>query len=100
MTETKTPQPMSDLDLDFAYNAAYWSGRARQADAQRAAEQRLRDLKGQTVQVVAGRKVPLGTSGVCFWSGEGRYGWRVGFTTADGETVWTDARNVEADVAS
>jgi hypothetical protein len=99
MTETKTPATTAVdpfLQAEFDANRSFWAGQAAAAKAQEAARQRLLALKGQTVVVVKGRKVPLGTTGVCFYSGEGRYGWRVGFETADGETVWTDVKNVKA----
>ena len=60
--------------------------------------------KGRMVKVVRGRKVPIGAIGVVFWMGEVNYDpykrWgnatkRVGFKADDGETYWTDARNVE-----
>jgi hypothetical protein len=52
--------------------------------------------KGRTLRVVRGRKVKKGTEGRCFWVGESQWGKRVGMTLANGETVWIDARNVEA----
>ena len=82
------------FDADAAAYAAYWSGQAAAAKQQEEGRKRLLALKGQTVTVVKGRKVPIGTTGRVFWSGEGRYGWRVGFETADGETFWTAASNV------
>ena len=52
--------------------------------------------KGVTVRVVRGKKVPIGTTGVVIWFGEGKYGPRVGIKpAAGGEAVWTDAKNVE-----
>jgi hypothetical protein len=62
-----------------------------------------REVKvGKTVQVVKGRKVAKGTEGVVFWVGPDRYkssrwgtSYRVGFTTADGEKVFTAMTNVE-----
>jgi hypothetical protein len=93
MTETQTSYHPDQADFDA--NAAFWSGRAAAAKAQQEAERKLWALKGQTLVVVKGRKVPIGTTGVCFYSGEGRYGWRVGFETAAGETVWTDVKNVD-----
>ena len=67
---------------------------ARRA-AQRAEEERKAPRKGRTLRVVKGRKVPKGTEGVCFWVGESQWGKRVGMKVA-GETVWVDAKNVEA----
>lgn len=53
-------------------------------------------VKGQTVTVVKGRKVPKGTTGTVAWIGEDNYGnARVGFKTADGEMVFTAQSNVE-----
>ena len=49
--------------------------------------------KGDTVEVVKGRKVPVGTKGVVLWAGEGHYGkWRIKLTS-DGEELWTSATN-------
>lgn len=53
-------------------------------------------MKGRTIKVVKGRKVPVGTVGTCFYVGQGDYGMRVGLKTAAGETLWTAASNVEA----
>jgi hypothetical protein len=92
MTETQT----TPEDLDFAANKSFWAGQAAVAREQEEARQRMLALKGQTLVVVKGRKVPVGTTGVCFYSGEGKWGWRVGFKTDAGETVWTDLRNVKA----
>lgn len=83
------------MDNDAAANAIYWSDRARAAKAREAAIDAIYAMKGQDVVVVAGRKVALGTTGRCFWVGEGRYGWRLGFNTADGETIWIALSNVE-----
>lgn len=49
---------------------------------------------GKTLKVVAGRKVPKGTVGECFYYGEGQWGYRVGMMV-EGEKVWTAASNVE-----
>lgn len=56
--------------------------------------------RGDTVTVVKGKKVPLGTSGVVFWTGSNQYGERIGFKNAsDGETVWISTVNVTANSA-
>lgn len=80
---------------DFDANRAYWSGRADAARELQEAERRLRDMKGKEVEVVRGRKVPIGTRGTVFYSGKGKWGWRIGFTGTDGGEYWTDAYNVE-----
>lgn len=86
----------TDYDqIDFDANRAYWSGQARAAEEQKAAERRLWDMKGQEVTVVKGRKIPIGTTGIVFYSGEGQWGWRIGFTTPSGEEMWTSLQNVE-----
>lgn len=54
-------------------------------------------VKGQTVTVVKGRKVPKGTTGTVIWMGEDDWGnERVGIKTADGDSVFTAKSNVEA----
>jgi len=64
-------------------------------------------VKGQDVRVVRGRKIPLGVTGRLFWVGgpyfytawQNRHGgdgsYRVGITTAAGETFFVDVKNVE-----
>jgi hypothetical protein len=95
MTETLTSKTYDADQADFDANAAFWKGQALAAAAREEARARLFALKGQTLVVVKGRKVAHGTTGICFYSGEGKFGWRVGFETAAGETVWTDVKNVE-----
>lgn len=51
-------------------------------------------VKGDRITVVGGRKVPLGTSGVCIWVGDGNFGMRCGLKTADGTVHWTALKNV------
>lgn len=82
-------------EIDAQFNAQYWAGRAAESRRIEAAIAEMRALKGQTVKVVKGRKVPVGTIGDVFWVGEGKYGWRVGFEDHEGTTHWTDVSNVE-----
>lgn len=59
------------------------------------------ESKGQTVKVVRGRKTPIGTVGQIIWTGEDNYGNdRIGLRTAEGETHFTAASNVEVIVDS
>lgn len=51
--------------------------------------------KGDRVVVVAGVKVKKGTTGKVFWTGETKFGLRVGFTDDAGGTLWTAMGNVE-----
>ena len=51
--------------------------------------------KGKQVEVVKGRKVPVGTTGEVIWIGEKQWGWRVGIKDADGEVHWTAETNVK-----
>ena len=51
--------------------------------------------KGVTVDVIKGRKIPIGTRAVVFWVGESSYGDRVGLMI-DGEKVYTALTNVKA----
>jgi hypothetical protein len=59
-------------------------------------------VKGDTVKVVKGRKVPVGTEAKVFWRGEDRYKsgrwatfYRVGLELPDGERVFVAEENVE-----
>lgn len=77
-----------------------WQGEQRAAhQAWCRAQETLTDLhyvaKGAPVKVVKGRKVPVGTTGECFWIGEGTWGTRVGLRDEAGETHWTAITNVE-----
>ena len=67
-----------------------------EAEAKRQTEAEAKMVrKGKTVRVIKGRKVPVGTEGVCIWHGDGKYGRRVGIKTAAGEVHWTAETNVE-----
>ncbi len=69
----------------------------RQIEAAEARQREAEEAKpGRECIVFKGRKVPVGTKGRCFYRGTGKYGERVGLTTAQGETVWTAAQNVRA----
>lgn len=61
---------------------------------------RLADLKaparGKLCRVVKGRKVPVGTEGVCVGLFDGSYGMRCGISDAEGTVHWTATSNVEA----
>lgn len=81
-------------DVDAFWSQQYWAGRARHYEAVEAARREMFAMKGQQVVVVKGRKVPVGTTGECFWVGEGKYGARVGFKDAEGEVFWTAYANV------
>lgn len=50
--------------------------------------------KGKEIEVVRGRKVPIGTRGECFWMGENRWGVAVGIRLANGEAAFTAITNV------
>lgn len=64
---------------------------ARQAEI----ETMKRNVKrGNVVEVVKGRKVPVGTIGTVFWKGYS-YGERVGLETESGERFFTAKSNVE-----
>lgn len=63
--------------------------------AKRAAAEAAKPAKGKTLKVVKGRKVPVGTTGVCIWVGAGTYGTRVGIKDAAGDVHWTAESNVE-----
>lgn len=58
---------------------------------------------GKQLQVIGGRKVPIGVEGTCIWVGVYHRGFsrwadsalRVGLKTALGDVYWTDAKNVQ-----
>lgn len=50
--------------------------------------------RGEAVEVVRGRKIPVGTKGKLISTGESQYGHWVRFTTEAGEDVLTNAGNV------
>lgn len=73
-----------------------WREAKAAADAERIA-QAQRDgqiIQGVTVQVVKGRKVPIGTVAEVAWVGESNYGMRVALLI-DGERVYTALTNVQ-----
>jgi hypothetical protein len=72
-----------------------WRARKAAADLSRIATAQ-RDgtiIKGVTVDVIKGRKVPVGTRAEVTWIGDGGYGPRVGLLI-DGEKVYTALGNV------
>jgi len=77
---------------------AYRKQKADEAARERALEEVKRELsleKGKYIKVVKGRKVPIGTEGLCIWHGPGTWGMRVGLKTKEGEVFWTAESNVE-----
>lgn len=71
----------------------------RMADRANAKAERkaTRIEKGVEVEVVKGRKVPIGATGVVFWTGPSKFdgSLRVGFETDAGDSYFTAASNVE-----
>lgn len=65
-----------------------------ESNLKEAKNEALEVKKGSRVEVYKGRKVPKGTTGECFWLGQGRYGWRCGIKDDDGEAHWTALSNV------
>jgi predicted Zn-dependent protease len=58
-------------------------------------------IKGATVEVIKGRKVPVGTVGVVFWTGTDGYGTdKVGLRGDDGQAHFTAVNNVRPKLAS
>lgn len=56
------------------------------------------ELKGSTLKVVRGKKVPQGTVGLCIWHGYGKkeaWGKRVGIKDSEGTVHWTAEKNCE-----
>lgn len=88
---------------------AHLAERERKYWEERKAVEARTPSKGKMLKVVKGRKVPLGTVGVCIWTGTASYGgyqghrkWlggrtteRVGLKDETGTVHWTAASNVE-----
>jgi len=96
--EDATPEVLAAVRAVSA-EAEYRAARAAEerawlADAQEASS---RTRPGARVRVARGRKVPIGTEGEVFWTGEGYLGrgTRVGLRDAGGGVHWTDAGNLD-----
>jgi|SRR5580698_1161983 hypothetical protein len=83
-----TPEVMAEY-------RAYMLEREREAREARAAAEAAKPGRGKVLTVVRGRKVPRGTTGVCIWVGNGRFGERVGIKDAEGTVHWTASANVD-----
>lgn len=66
-----------------------------QQEIERATKEAITPSKGKMLVVVRGRKLPHGTSGVCFWAGDTRFGRSVGLKLANGKKVFTAEHNVK-----
>jgi hypothetical protein len=95
----------AEVDATDEVKAAYQAWQEAQAEAQAHREHEENQeaafhvanqvRKGAYVELNRKRcKVPYGTRGHVFWTGDSRYGERVGFRGDDGETYWTALRNV------
>lgn len=71
---------------------ATWAG--EKWDLENAAQSKRVEI-GRDIEVVRGRKIPIGTRGRIFWKGATRWGERVGIEQIDGERVFTAIGNVE-----
>ena len=95
--KTRTPEELDRLEFELMRRENYVAARAVSY---------FKEFYGKTVKVVKGRKVPIGTVGVCFWMGQTNYGkygdpWgiytkeRIGIKNEAGEVFWTALDNVE-----
>jgi hypothetical protein len=87
-------RPDATADVLAAFETHQHNQRVKAEQAHRDAMARIPE-KGKTIKVVKGRKVAIGTTGLCIWCGNGQYGKRVGLKTASGEVFWTAYTNVE-----
>ena len=98
-THGKSWFPKHDCEPVAAWQAQYRSAMAAM-EAQNAAQVEAGAIvRGQTVEVVKGRKVPIGTTGVVFWvaaEADAYDAIKVGFRTADGEKHFINIKNVAA----
>lgn len=85
----------AQIDAPTEVIEAYHRMKREQAEAKERAIVR----KGKTVEVVRGRKVPVGTMGFVFWMGPNRFDYgrttTVGIQTETGERHFTALGNVE-----
>lgn len=73
---------------------AWYAARRAERLAAEIAQEASTPRKGKTLQVVKGRKVPVGTTGECIWVGDGQWGTRVGIQDTAGNVHWTAVTNV------
>lgn len=92
------PQATFTIDATPEVIAIWEAKKAAEIKAQRE-RQELIDLmtpaKGKRLEVIRGRKVPHGTTGICFWIGNGGYGMSVGIKDANGNVHFTAINNVQ-----
>lgn len=68
--------------------------RRSKPNSDRLLEKSLR-LKDKQIKVINGNKIPIGSTGTCFWVGQGQFeDVRIGFRDAEGNTYFTSASNV------
>lgn len=91
-----TPEVLAAAKIYNDVVAAERTARHLMRMAEEKEAERKRPSKGKTLKVVKGRKVPVGTEGVCIWLGNGQYGSRVGIKDSAGNVHWTAASNCEA----
>lgn len=78
----------ADIDQSMLYDLELHEKRIRDGIEQKIVR------KGKTVEVIGGRKVPIGTIGQVFWIGNTMYGESVGIETKQGR-VFTSRSNVK-----
>jgi hypothetical protein len=78
----------------YAHNYARILTNTIDADADRA----HRIEKGASVEVISGRKIPVGTTATVLWEGESKFGWRTTYSALlllnDGSKVYTSTFNL------
>lgn len=81
-------------DVMAKYRAWEIEGERKAREAKLKAREKTPE-RGKTLKVVKGRKVPIGTTGTCIWTGFGKFGERVGIKDDSGTVHWTAMSNVE-----
>lgn len=95
-------RPDASPELMAEYRA-YLEARYEASRQRRELEEIMTPAVGKTLEVIKGRKIAHGTTGTCIYCGVFHRGYsrwadsslRVGIKTVTGETVWTDAKNVQ-----
>ena len=84
-----------DATPEVRAKADAWYAEAARVAAVAAAEREAKRVcRGRLVQVVKGRKVPVGLVGEVIWMGDGQWGTRVGIKDTAGDVHWTALTNV------
>lgn len=93
----KSFYPFHECEPDEEYRSQYAAAMTVLDERRAAAVEAGEIVRGQTIEVVKGKKIPVGTRGVVFWvaTEPDRYGViKAGFNTETGEKFFTNVSNL------